>query len=150
GVAIYDGRTPGRPVLHLVRDRVGVKPLYVTRTAAGEWLFASEIRALLAHPAVTPEMDRTAFWHYLTFIVTPAPVTLFRGVFKVPAGWYVTVDHTGRATAATWWDCRPTRARMLGETDLSEDEAVAELTRRLKQAIARRMVSDVPFGVLLS
>src|SRR4051794_34520982 len=71
-VAIYDAREPGRPVLHLVRDRVGIKPLYFTKTAAGEWLFASEIRALLAHPHVSAEMDRTAFWHYLTFIVTPA------------------------------------------------------------------------------
>jgi hypothetical protein len=53
--AVFDGRDPGRPVMHLIRDRVGIKPLYLTRTAAGEWLFASEIRALLAHPDVTPE-----------------------------------------------------------------------------------------------
>src|SRR6266487_3288745 len=65
-VGIYDSRDPGRPVLHLVRDRVGVKPLYFARTTGGEWLFASEIRALLAHPDVTPEMDRVSFWHYLT------------------------------------------------------------------------------------
>src|SRR5262245_23666657 len=69
-VAIYDARDPGAPVMHLIRDRVGIKPLYFTRTAGGEWLFASEIRALVAHPDVSPEMDRTAFWHYLTFIVT--------------------------------------------------------------------------------
>ena len=41
-------------------------------------------------------MDRTAFWHYLTFIVTPAPLTLFRGIFKIPAGHIVTIDHDGR------------------------------------------------------
>src|SRR5260221_623910 len=139
-----------RPVVHLVRDRVGIKPLYVTKTASGEWLFASEIRALLAHPAVSAEMDSTAFWHYLTFIVTPAPLTLFRGIFKLPAGHTITIDHTGRAAAKSWWDCRPDRARALTEQDLSEPEAVAELTRLLKQAVARRMVSDVPFGVLLS
>ena len=148
--AIYDRRVPDRPVVHLVRDRVGIKPLYVTKTASGEWLFASEIRALLAHPDVSPEMDRTAFWHYLTFIVTPAPLTLFRGIFKMPAGHTITIDDTGRATAASWWDCRPDRATALTENDLSEDDAVAELTRLLKQSIARRMVSDVPFGVLLS
>ncbi len=105
--AVYDGRDPGRPVVHLVRDRVGIKPLYLTRTAAGEWLFASEIRALLAHPDVTPEMDRTAFWHYLTFIVTPAPLTMFRGIFKIPAGHRVTIDWRGEASATQWWDCRP-------------------------------------------
>ena len=149
-IGIYDARVPGRPVMHLVRDRVGIKPLYFTRTSRGEWLFASEIRALIAHPHVTAEMDRTAFWHYLTFIVTPAPLTLFRNIFKIPAGHIVTVDHDGRATARQFWDCRPDRATTLTEKDISEDEAVAEVTRLLKQSISRRMVSDVPFGVLLS
>ena len=148
--AVYDGRNPARPLVHLVRDRVGIKPLYITKTAEGEWLFASEIRALLAHPAVTPELDRTAFWHYLTFIVAPAPLTMFRGVFKIPAGHRVTIESGGRATVTQWWDCRPDRARMLSPDQISEDEAVDEITRLLKQSIKRRMVSDVPFGVLLS
>jgi asparagine synthase (glutamine-hydrolysing) len=95
-------------------------------------------------------MDRTAFWHYLTFIVTPAPMTLFRGIFKMPAGHTITIDHAGRATARQWWDCRPDASTLLSERDLSEPDAVSELTRLLKQSIARRMVSDVPFGVLLS
>lgn len=149
-IGIYDARQPGRPVLHLIRDRVGIKPLYFTKTKAGEWLFASEIRALVRHPQVTAEMDLTAFWHYLTFIVTPAPLTLFRGIFKIPAGHIVTVEASGRATASQFWDCRPDASRTFTESDLSEDEAVAEVTRLLKQSIARRMVSDVPFGVLLS
>jgi len=148
--AVWDGRDAARPALHLVRDRIGIKPLYVARTAAGEWLFASEIRALFAHPALSPEMDLTAFWHYLTFIVAPAPLTLFRGVFKVPAGHRVTIDAQGRATAQAYWDCVPDAARTLREADLPPEEAVAELTRLLKKSIARRMVSDVPFGVLLS
>ncbi len=148
--SIYDARDPARPALHLVRDRVGVKPLYFTQTNAGEWLFASEIRALTAHPQVTPEMDRTAFWHYLTFIVTPAPMTLFRGVFKLPAGHMMTIDHRGNARAWSYWDCQPRASDTLTEEDISEQEAVAELTRLLKQSVARRMVSDVPFGVLLS
>jgi asparagine synthase (glutamine-hydrolysing) len=147
---IHDHRDPGRPVLHLIRDRVGIKPLYFTKTRGGEWLFASEIRALTAHPDVTREMDRTAFWHYLTFIVTPAPLTLFKGIFKLPAGHILTIDHRGEAAARQYWDCMPDAASTLTENDLSEDDAVAELTRLLKQSIARRMVSDVPFGVLLS
>ena len=149
-VAIYDGRTPGQPVLHLVRDRVGIKPLYFARTRRGEWVFGSEIRGLTTHPDIGVEMDPTAFWHYLTFIVTPAPLTLFKGIFKLPAGHSITIDHTGRATARQWWDARPDASRMFSSQDLSEDEAVAELTRLLRQSIARRMVSDVPFGVLLS
>jgi len=148
--AIYDNRDANRPVLHLARDRVGIKPLYFARTAGGEWLFASEIRGLLAHPAMTPEMDRTAFWHYLTFIVTPAPLTLFRGIFKLPAGHTMTIDHKGRASARAFWDCRPDPAAMIDPSHMSEAEAAAELTRLLRQSIKRRMVSDVPFGVLLS
>jgi len=149
-IGIYDARDPGRPVMHLIRDRVGIKPIYFARTRGGEWLFASEIRALTAHPDLTVEMDRTAFWHYLTFIVTPAPMTLFKGIFKLPAGQILTVDHCGEAKAREYWDCAPDAASTLTEKDLSEAEAVAELTRLLKQSIARRMVSDVPFGVLLS
>jgi asparagine synthase (glutamine-hydrolysing) len=149
-LAIYDARDASRPVTHLVRDRVGIKPLYFTRTAAGEWLFASEIKGLLAHPAVTPEMDRAAFWHYLTFIVTPAPMTLFRGIFKLPAGTWITIDHTGEARATAYWDCAPSRDDTWRETDLSEEEAADHLLTLLRRSIARRMVSDVPFGVLLS
>lgn len=149
-VAIHDARQAGRPVMHLVRDRVGIKPLYFSRTARGEWLFASEIRALLAHPDLSAAMDPVAFWHYLTFIVTPAPLTLFKGIFKLPAGHTITIDHNGRATSRQWWDSVPDRSTLYSERDLSEADAVGELTRLLKQSIARRMVSDVPFGVLLS
>ena len=148
--AIYDARDAANPVVHLVRDRVGIKPLYFARTTRGEWLFGSEIRALLAHPELSAQMDPTAFWHYLTFIVTPAPLTLFKGIFKLPAAHTMTIDRTGRATARRWWDCQPSAASTFRESDLSETDAVAELTRLLKQSIARRMVSDVPFGVLLS
>ncbi len=148
--AVYDARDRARPILHLVRDRVGKKPLYVTRSPSGEWLAASEIRALLAHPDISPAMDRTAFWHYLTFIVAPAPLTLFRGIFKLPAGHTVTIDHTGRATASRYWDCPPSAGTTYSTADLSEEDAERELLRLLRQAISRRMVSDVPFGVLLS
>lgn len=148
--AIYDARNREQPVLHLVRDRVGKKPLYISRTSTGEWLFASEIRALMAHPAMTPRMDLTAFWHYLTFIVAPAPLTMFRGVFKIPAGWQVSIDHHGAAKASQYWDCKPDAQRMIKPSELNETEATAELTRLLKQSIKRRMVSDVPYGVLLS
>lgn len=147
--AVMDARDPARPRLHLIRDRVGIKPLYFAKTSAGEWLFASEIRALFAHPLMTPAMEPAAFWHYLTFIVTPAPMTLFRGVFKLPAGYRMTIDASG-ARAEQYWDCRPDSRTTLTEREISEPEAVAELTRLLKKSIARRMVSDVPFGVLLS
>ena len=149
-IAIYDAREAGRPKLHLVRDRVGIKPLYVTKTRGGEWLFASEIRALHAHPDVPREMDRTAFWHYLTFIVAPAPLTLFKDIFKLPAGHWVTIDHEGRARAEKYWDCKPSARDTFKESELSFDDASDELLRLMKLSVKRRMVSDVPFGVLLS
>jgi asparagine synthase (glutamine-hydrolysing) len=62
-------------------------------------VFASKIRAIVAHPDVTHDMDLTAFWHYLTFIVTPASLTLFRGVFKLPAGHTLTIRHDVEASA---------------------------------------------------
>src|SRR5262249_49123512 len=122
-IAIYDARQPERPVLHLLRDRAGVNPLYLTRTRRGEWVFASEIRALLAHPDVTPEMSRVAFWHYLTFIVAPAPLTLFKDIFKLPAGCAISIDHDGRAEARRYWDCAPSERALYSERDLSYDEA---------------------------
>jgi asparagine synthase (glutamine-hydrolysing) len=95
-------------------------------------------------------MDLTALWHYLTFIVTPAPLTLFKGVFKLAAGHCISIDHKGRAVDRQYWDCAPRLEETWRESDLSFAEATAEFTRLMRQSIARRMVSDVPFGVLLS
>ncbi len=151
GVAIYDARDQARPVMHLVRDRIGIKPVYVARTGSGDWLFASEIKAIVAHPEIRVETDLTALWHYFTFIVTPAPLTLFRGVFKIPAGWRITIDHTGAARAEQWWECLPDhRPPARNSGGMSEDECVEETIALLRKSISRRMVADVPFGVLLS
>ncbi len=146
-VAIYDCRDTRRSVVHLIRDRIGIKPLYITRTPRGEWLFSSEIRAFWPHPDLSPQMDLTAFWHYLTFIVAPAPLTMFRGVFKIPAGYWVSIDHNGCAKATQYWDCKPDEKDLV---PLKEHDAGDELIRVLKKSIERRMVADVPFGVLLS
>jgi len=147
--AIYDARNPDTPVLHLARDRVGAKPLYIAKTGQN-WIFASEIRSLMRHPDLSPEIDLTALWHYLTFIITPAPLTLFKGVFKLAAGHTITIDHTGRAVNRQYWDCAPRLNDTWKESDLSFDEAVREFTRLMKQSVARCMVSDVPLGVLIS
>lgn len=149
-IAIYDQRDPHHPVLHLVRDRVGIKPLYFSQTPQGEWVFGSEIKALLAHPDLSPQLNRPAFWHYLTFIVTPAPMTLFEGIWKLPAGHGITINSQGEATSWQWWDCQPLKSQLFTEQDLSFEDASEELLRLLRQSIQRRMVSDVPFGVLLS
>src|SRR5205823_9858526 len=76
---IWDER---RGELFLARDRLGVKPLYYARPAGG-FVFGSEIKSLLAHPAITPDLDAEAFYHYLTFVCTPAPLTMFAGIRKL-------------------------------------------------------------------
>ena len=147
---IYDMRDAARPALHFFRDRVGVKPLYFSRTPKGEWLFASEIKAILKHPDVRREMDPLAFNHYLSFIVAPAPMTMFKGIFKLPAGYWATLHSDGRCEAHRYWDCAPDANDLYSEKELPFDDAVDELTALLRKAVKRRLVSDVPFGALLS
>src|ERR687888_395558 len=91
-VALWDAE---RERLVLARDRVGVKPLYFCRQG-GRLLFASEIKAILAHPSVTAEVDERALYHYLSFLTSPAPGTLFRGVEKLPAGHMLVCTRDGR------------------------------------------------------
>jgi asparagine synthase (glutamine-hydrolysing) len=86
----------------------------------------------------------------LTFIVAPAPLTLFKGIFKLPAGHLVTIDHKGHAVARRYWDCAPSARETYSEQELSYEEACDALLARLRASIRRRMVADVPFGVLLS
>jgi len=149
-IAIYDRRNIREPVLHLARDRVGIKPLYVNRTQRGEWVFGSEIKALLKHPDVFTTMSTMALSHYLTFIVAPAPYTMFKDIWKIPAGHRVEISGEGDARSFMWWDCKPSKILTFSEHELPFDDAKVQLESRLQQSIERRMVSDVPFGVLLS
>ena len=145
--AIWDARA-GR--LFVARDRLGIKPLYFGE-AGGEFFFASEIKALLADPAVPRAIDPAAAWHYLTFLVPPAPLTMFRGIFKLPAGCKMAVAPGRAPRIARWWDPVDAPAPDADPAAYRDDDAAcAELTRRLDRSIERRMMSDVPFGVFLS
>ena len=140
--------------LHLVRDRIGVKPLYFS-LANGIALFASEIKALLEHPAVARDIDPLAMYHYLSFLTAPAPLTMFKGVFKLPAGHLATVHADGRFTAQRYWDAAPghtdLRKELHGLPDSAQEELLIKGVReRLTAAVDKRMMSDVPFGVFLS
>src|SRR4051794_2133904 len=90
-LAIWDSR---RRELFLARDRLGVKPLYWSRQPGG-FLFGSELKALLAHPAVSPDLDEQAFFDYLTFGFTPPPETMFRGIGKLAPAERMTVTASG-------------------------------------------------------
>ncbi|HEY7889324.1 MAG TPA: asparagine synthase (glutamine-hydrolyzing) [Steroidobacteraceae bacterium] len=140
--------------LSLVRDRIGVKPLYFVY-ARGRIAFASEIKALLALSSTERDVDPLALYHYLSFLTTPAPMTMFKGIYKVPAGFILEIGARGDLSARRYWDATPGRAT--AETDLSglsvdaqEEYYVEGIRRRLRAAVERRMMSDVPFGVFLS
>ena len=132
--------------LTLVRDPLGVKPLYF-QLQGKTIIFASEIKALLAMLGVERKLNFGALSHYLTFANAPAPGTFFEGISKLEAGCYRRMDCAGNWKEARYWD--PTRYKPDSRV-LPEQMYVEEVRRLLRQAVARRMVSDVPFGVFLS
>ncbi|MGJ3258560.1 MAG: asparagine synthase (glutamine-hydrolyzing) [Rhodospirillales bacterium] len=149
--AIWDAR---KKRLTIVRDRVGIKPVYFTR-AGGRFIFGSEIKALMSVGDVPRAVNGTAIAHYLSFMVSPAPLTMFRGVFKLPAGHIMEVEADGTARARRYWDALPGKSGITDEVCGLSDSAARdfygkEVLRRLETAIDRRMMSDVPFGVFLS
>jgi asparagine synthase (glutamine-hydrolysing) len=158
-IGLWDARDQS---LTLARDRLGKKPLYYAlQGAGGEWLtgeppeegeslpaarllFASELKALLAHGAVPRTLDRQAMVQYLAAEAVPAPRSILAAVRKLPAG--CTARFDGRTfRVRRYWELpapEPTAA--------SVDEAGAELVRLLERAVSRRLVADVPVGVFLS
>jgi asparagine synthase (glutamine-hydrolysing) len=138
-------RPPDGPRLFLARDRVGKKPLYYGR-ANDSLLFASEIKALLAHPSVRPRVNRHIIPLYLTYGYVPAPLTFFDGIYELPPGHTLTVAH-GQVAVQQYWeipgtgDCAPER---------SEDAYVDRVRGLLEEAVRVRLVSDVPLGAFLS
>src|ERR1044072_2965913 len=142
GIALWDGN---KEQLVLVRDRIGVKPLYFYHKD-GRFIFASEIKAILQHPAVTPDIDERALYHYLTFLTTPAPTTLFRDIQKLPAGHMLTLSRAGTLNVTQYWDALPPSSPV----KKTSEEHQHEILRLLRESIRKRMMSDVPFGVFLS
>ncbi|MEE9926776.1 asparagine synthase (glutamine-hydrolyzing) [Microvirgula aerodenitrificans] len=143
-----------RGELFLVRDRIGVKPLYFS-IQNDLLLFASEIKAITAHPDVERDVDPIAMYHYLSFLTTPAPMTMFKGIFKLPAGHYLKVSNTGKFEAVRYWDSMPGQGINPEELSGLDQEGrekyyINGIRTRLTQAVEKRMMSDVPFGVFLS
>ena len=141
--ALYD---TGVGTLTLVRDPLGVKPLYYTHHRRC-LTFASEIKALTAMPGFKPTINNQSLYHYLTFANAPAPDTFFEGVSKLEAGTYLTCDGQGRMQQQRYWNPASFQP---GSSMTSEQDYIDELRRLLRQSVRRRMVSDVPFGVFLS
>lgn len=129
--------------LVLARDRAGEKPLYFTRIG-DEFIFASEIKAFLAHPKFKPSVNCEAIPNYLALGYVPAPQTMFEGVEKLFPGEQITVNREGIAYHRYW---RPTMAPL---QHVNYDEAVREIRECLFNAVEMRLMSDVPVGAFLS
>jgi asparagine synthase (glutamine-hydrolysing) len=143
--AIWDTR---RRELFVARDRLGIKPLYYAQPPGG-FVFASEIKALLKHVAISADLDEEAFAHYLTFLCTPAPLTMFQGIRKLSPAQRMTISSDGRVQTDTYWT--PFAPAVAGQVaEMSEADMRARLLELLRASISKRMMSDVPFGVFLS
>jgi len=139
-------RDSGRVLLG--RDRLGIKPLYITEDA-DRVRFASSLPALLAGGGVDTRIDPVALHHYLTFhSVVPPPRTILRGVSKIPPATLVAIEPDGRRTTTTYW--APDFSRHDDRKDWSEKDWEEAVLASLRVAVDRRMVADVPVGCLLS
>ena len=143
--AIWDCR---RRELLLARDRLGVKPLYYSHRPDG-LLFGSEVKAILAHPAVVPELDEEAFFDYLTFAFVPPPRSMYAGIGKIAPAERMTVREDGSVVREEYWT--PLSSALMGDIPrMADTDIVEELRVRLRRSVRRRMMSDVPYGVFLS
>ena len=132
--------------LWLVRDRIGIKPLYYS-IHHGRITFASEIKALLEDPDQKREVCEEAFFDYLSFLTTPAPQTLFEGIKKLSPGTWLKIDDTGTVLEHRYWDLYDHTNPLLNS---SEGEIAERILAELQTAVRYRKVSDVPVGVFLS
>jgi len=139
-------RESGR--LMLARDRLGIKPLYLAETP-GRLRFASTLPALLAGGGISGEIDRVALHHYMSFhSVVPAPRTILAGVRKLPAATVRMVEPDGSHRDTRYWT--PDFIRDPARAAWGADEWRDAVGEALRLAVRRRMVADVPVGVLLS
>jgi asparagine synthase (glutamine-hydrolysing) len=142
--ALYDLR---RRKLLLFRDRLGVKPLYYYYDGR-LLLFGSELKALMAHPSFSRELNHGAVSLYLNLGFVPAPLSIFKNTRKVRPGCYVEVSTDGKLEERSYWSV--TDYHTADDDHRPERQVEEELTDILREACAYRMVSDVPVGVFLS
>lgn len=136
--------------LTLVRDHVGIKPLYYAHIPAsndqpGAFIFASEIKAILATELVGRSLDTESLHQFLTFLWAPDPNTLFRGIKTVPPA-HVLTFRAGEISASEWWDVSFDEI----ETGRSEEWWQEQVLETLDRVVAMEMVADVPLGSFLS
>ncbi len=144
--AVWDGR---EEKLVLIRDRLGIKPLYYTQLEDGTLVFGSELKALLAFPQVPRELEPQALDLFLTLEYIPSPYSIYRGIYKLPAG--STLEYrSGRLEVKSYWQVQPP-AEPRGHLGARQIDALTdELYALLKESVRMRLISDVPLGAFLS
>jgi asparagine synthase (glutamine-hydrolysing) len=142
-IALWDRETA---TLRLVRDRIGVKPLYWCRRG-GVMLFGSELKALMAHPAWRGEIDIEAAAAFMRYSYVPSPATIFRDVHKLAPGTILTFAPAGEPRIAPYWRLRDA----LGAAPIEDEHETADrLEAMLRESVRGRMIADVPLGAFLS
>jgi len=139
-------------ILHLARDRMGEKPLYYG-WLDGTFFFASELKALCAHPGFRGVVDRNAMMLYMRHNCVPAPHSIYRGVYKLPAGYLLSVraQESRSARPVPYWSLKEAVAAGIENPFLgTTEDAIKRLDALLKDAVRIRMLADVPLGGLLS
>ena len=142
-IALWDAR---KRELWLIRDRIGVKPLCYS-IHHGRITFASEIKALLLDPDQKRVVDEQSLYHYLSFLATPAPNTLFQGIHKLAAATWIRIAEDGSTYERQYWDVWDHTNPLI---NIHEEEIAERLLAELRTAVQLRKVSDVPVGVFLS
>ena len=142
-IALWDERVNE---LWLVRDRMGVKPLYYS-IHHGRIVFASEIKALLEDAEQSRSINEEGLFNYLTYLFVPAPQTLFDGIYKLPNATWLSIAADGNIREERYWDALDNIEDL---SDVSEEDIATRLIAELRAAVNLRKVSDVPVGIFLS
>lgn len=145
-IAILDNQADE---FYLVRDRMGIKPLYFS--LQNQILsFASEIKALWCLPWIEKNINPLSLYHYLTYMVTPAPMTLYKDIYKLPQSYYLKVDKNKNLSFRQWYNPIHEIQGTMSDEFQSENWIIEEIRKLLRNSIKQQTLSDVPYGVFLS
>jgi len=131
-------------MLFLARDRLGIKPLYYS-ILPNEFIFASEIKAIIKHPKIQKEIDWKALSDYLFYQYIPSPRTIFTQIKKLPPAHFMLIKKDRQIEIESYWDLK-----WEPDYSLTKQECIDETRKLLLQVVEDRLVSDVPFGAFLS
>ena len=135
-----------KDLFYMVRDRIGIKPLYYTQ-ANGRFYFASEIKAIIEDETVKRELNEQGFYDYFTFLTVPAPNTLFANIYKLKPGHYIKIENGKVSEQTEYWDIYDNVEYHGNKT---QERIQEELIDLLRTSVKYRLEADVPVGVFLS